>query len=88
MSPSVALFWVAVSPIGPMSMTRYTCNESRIRCTDIVFKLLERWFCQMTLRFKKQDFIRAERQSGNALSDHELTRGLNELIFSHNFWSV
>ena len=33
--------------------------------------------------YKNQDFIRAERQSGNDLS--ELTRGLNGLIFGPSF---
>ena len=59
-----------------------TWKYSWIHCTVAVFKLIEWWFCQMRLRLQNQDFIRTERQSGNTLSNHQLTWRLNGLIFS------
>ena len=47
-------------------------------CTG-VFELLEQGF------LSDPDFIRAERQFGNALSDCELTCNLNGINFNHSY---
>ena len=50
-----------------------------------IFNYQDGDFCQVALQLQNQDFIRAERQSGNDLSDRELTHSLTGLFFHHSF---